>query len=100
MTTSQTSAVQTVASPRVALLKRQGAPVEQIEEADALIDERLVECFPGCLDCALAVRERFRQNGDRIPRDSSGKLASEGQLIVTIVKHAVIEVEGQRTLVE
>lgn len=101
MTThSQTPTVPSTPTPRMALLKRQGMPIEQIEEADAFNDERLAARFPGCLDGALAIRERFRPNGDRLPRDIGGKLPGEGQLVVTIVKQAVIEVEGQRTLVE
>ncbi len=99
-TTTQNSATHTPAAPRMALLKRQGMPLEQIEESDALSDERLAARFPGCLDGALAVRERFRPNGNRLPRDMSGKLPNEGQLVVTIVRRAVIEGEGQRILVE
>src|SRR6266487_160703 len=92
--------LQTSSSSRIALFKRQGMPVEQIEESIAENDERLQERFPGCLNGALAVRERYRQTGDRIPRDMNGKLPIEGQLVVTIVTQAVIEVEGQRTVVE
>ena len=101
-TTPITASTPTSSTPKMALLKRQGMPVEQLEEADALEDARLVSRFPTCLDGALAVRERFRQtgNGDRIPRETNGKLAGEGLLVVTIVKQAVIEVEGQRTIVE
>lgn len=85
----------------MAMFKRQGMPAEQIEEAIAISDDLLQERFPGCLDEAIAVRERFRANGgDRIPRGPDGKLSSDGLLVVTLVTQAVIEIEGQRVLVE
>lgn len=87
------------ASPKTALLKRQGQPVTPIDEAVALSDERLEAAFPGCLEGALAVRERFRSNGERIPYDS-GNLPKDGQLVVTIVRAALLEVEGVRTAVD
>jgi hypothetical protein len=92
---------ETHSATKMAMLKRQGMPVEQIEEAIALSDELLQERFPGCLDGAIAVRERFRANGgDRIPRGADGKLPVDGLLVVTLATQAVIEVEGQRVLVE
>lgn len=89
------------ASTKMAMFKRQGIPVEQIEEEIALSDEQLQERFPGCLDEAIAVRERFRANGgDRIPRGADGRLPADGLLVVTLATQAVIEVEGQRVVVE
>lgn len=86
---------------KMAMLKRQGLPVEQVEEAVALSDSLLQERFPGCLDDAIAVRERFRANGgDRVPRGADGKLPVDGLLVVTFVTQVVIEVEGQRVFVE
>lgn len=95
-----TSIPASASTTNLALLKRQGLPIEQIEESLALSDERLCEQFPGCLDQALAVRERYRPNGERIPRGADGKLPSEGMLVVTLATQAMIEVEGQRTIVE
>lgn len=85
----------------MAMFKRQGMPVEQVEEAIALSDALFQERFPGCLDGAIAVRERFRApGGDRISRSADGKLPTDGLLVVTLVTEAMIEVEGQRVLVE
>jgi hypothetical protein len=100
MTTSPSTSPASAASTKMALLKREAVPIEQIEEAIALSDERLRECFPGCLDHALAVRERYRSNGDRIPRGPDGRLVADGMLVVTLATQAVIEVEGQRIMVE
>lgn len=100
MTTTIPASQPSLSAPKMALFKRQGLPVEQIEEAIALSDERLHERFLGCLDQALAVRERYRPSGERLPRSSDGRLSSEGMLVVTLATQAIIEVEGQRTIVE
>ncbi len=89
-----------IPATNMAILKRQGIPIEQIEGEIALSDDRLKERFPGCLDHALAVRERYRPNGERIPRSSDGRLPTDGMLVVTLATQAIIEVEGQRTIVE
>jgi hypothetical protein len=88
-------------SQKMALLKRQGHQAELIEESIAESDKLLSEKYPGILDGALAVRERFGADGRRITaRDSRGQLLKEGQLVLTIATQAVIEYEGQRVLVE
>jgi hypothetical protein len=87
----------TQVSSKMALLKRPGNPPELIEEVVAADDARLTERYPGLLENALALRERFTSSGARV-RDP--KQANQGQLVVTIVCEAVLEIEGQRVWIE
>ena len=81
----------------MALLKRPGSPPELIEEAVAADDTQLAERYPGLLENALALRERFTSSGARV-RDP--KQINQGQLVVTVVREAVLEMEGQRVWIE
>lgn len=81
----------------MAVLKRPGNPPELLEETIAADDARLAECYPGLLENTLAIRERFTASGVKV-RDP--RQANQGQLVVTIVREAVLEIEGQRVWIE
>src|SRR5581483_4865397 len=85
------------ASAKMAVLKRPGSPPELLEEAIAIDDARLAERYPGLLENALAIRERFTASGVKV-RDP--RQTNQGQLVVTIVREAVLEIEGQRVWIE